>query len=225
MDLHNDFKNMVYLLSSGNECRKDTDPVLHWPGLHKLFQRQYNSQQQTSSFLGYGWTSTFSEKLTVASGLIKLQQADGNEVHFIDDGQGSFISEADKKRVIEPVSSEYRLKEPDGRVLFFDSAGLLSKIEDRNGNTQTLTYSSDILSIVEDNFGRQFIFAYDSNGKLDTLTTPAGQFDYDVNDNDNLVKVTNPDATFKEYQYNDTNDIHNLTGVVNENNILFATFK
>ena len=210
-------------MATGNEHHQDTDLILHGPGLPMAFQRHYNSQQESDSPLGYGWASTFSEKITVDSGVIKLRQADGNEVHFIDDGSGAYISQADKKRVIEPITGGYRLREPDGRVFTFDDTGVLTLIEDRNGNSQTLTYDSGRLAAVEDNFGRQFTFTYDGNGKLDTLTTPAGQFDYDVTDG-NLSRVTKPDTAFREYQYNDINDLHNLTGIVNENSTLFATF-
>lgn len=84
-------------MATGNEYRQETDLNIAGPGLPMMFQRHYNSQSDISSTLGYGWTSTFSEHLTVDTDSIKLHQSDGNEVHFIDDGQGGFISEADKK--------------------------------------------------------------------------------------------------------------------------------
>ena len=93
-----------------------------------------------------------------------------------------------------------------------------------NGNTQTVAYdANDRIASVADNFGRQLIFTPDIDGRLATLTTPVGDFDYTYADA-NLTLVTHPDATTREYRYEDTVDPHNLTGIVNENQVLYARF-
>ena len=210
--------------STGNKYQKGTDLRLEGPGLPMGYTKYYNSQSELNGSLGYGWTGTFSESLTLTSGKVILVQADGNEVHFLDDGQGKYISETDLLRVIETIAGGYQLSEPDGRVLTFDSNGKLIQITDRNGNSQILGYASGKLSYVEDNYGRRLDFSYNAEGRLTTLTTPAGEFTYTYDDQENLISVTNPDMTGRTYFYAEPNDPHNLTGITNENGIQSATF-
>ena len=117
-----------------------------------------------------------------------LTQADGAEIHFIDNGQGKFISETDQARVIEPVSGGgRRLTEPDGKVLTFNSSGQLTQVGDRNGNALSLTYSGGKLSSVQDNFGRRLQFAYNPEGRLRAIDSPVGQYVYAYDSRGNLV--------------------------------------
>ncbi|PKN61054.1 MAG: hypothetical protein CVU57_31465, partial [Deltaproteobacteria bacterium HGW-Deltaproteobacteria-15] len=210
--------------SIGNKYQKERDLDLEGPGLPLGFSRFYNSRSTLTSSVGYGWTASFSEYLTFVTGKVILHQADGAEVHFISDGQGKYISETDKVLLIEPVvGGGYSLKEPDGEVWSFDGSGKLFRITDRNSNTKTLTYTSGRLASVEDNFGRRLEFAYRPDGKLATLTTPIGPFGYNYDGQGNLVILTKPDQTTKTYLYEDPNDVHNLTGILNEKGIRSLT--
>ncbi len=114
--------------------------------------------------------------------------------------------------------------EPDGRVFSFNNNGNLLEISDRNGNTQVLGYDSARLAFVEDNFGRRLDFGYDTNGRVISLTTPVGQIDYGYDGQGNLTSVTYPNTHTKTYIYDDPNDPHNLTGIINENGIRSATY-
>jgi YD repeat-containing protein len=210
--------------ATGNKYETEIDLDLSGPGLPLRFVRYYNSQREQDGFFGYGWTGSFSEALAVETGKIILREADGREVHFPDDGAGTFVSEADRVRTINPETGGYLLAEPDGKTLSFDTAGKLLRIADRNGNTQTVTYDmNDRIASVADNFGRQLIFTPDIDGRLAILTTPVGDFDYTYADG-NLTAATKPDATTRQYRYEDANDPRNLTGIVNENQVLYARF-
>jgi RHS repeat-associated protein len=187
------------------------------------FSRYYNSQSNLNTTCGNGWTTTYTDFLTFQTGKAILRQADGAEVHFIDNGQGKFISETDKVRVIEPVAGGYGLQELDGGMLSFGTDGKLLRISDRNGNTQTLTYSSGRLASVEDTFGRRLEFTYGPSGKLATLNTPIGPFVYSYDSSENLTIVSLPDQTTKTYLYQDRFDSHNLTGIINEKGIRSLT--
>ncbi|MBW1901200.1 MAG: hypothetical protein JRJ20_06140, partial [Deltaproteobacteria bacterium] len=211
--------------STGNKYQKEADLALEGPGLPMAYIRYYNSQSDLNGPLGYGWTGSFSETLTFETGKIMLAQANGAEIHFVDDGQGAYISEADRVRVIVPVSGGYQLVEPYGTVLLFDSAGALTQISDRNGNSQVVGYADGRLNYVADNFGRRIDFAYDAEERLATLTTPIGQFTYAYDAQDNLANVTHPALTSKSYRYEDPNDPNNLTGIINENGIRSATYE
>jgi YD repeat-containing protein len=210
--------------ATGNKYQKEIDLVLSGPDLPMGYTRYYNSQSEQNGSLGYGWTGTFSENLTVAADKIILRQADGREVHFLDNGQGKYISEADHVREIEPVTGGHQLTEPDARVLTFDNEGKLTQITDRNGNTQSLTYDNGKLIYLEDNYGRRMDFAYSPEGRLTTLTTPGGEFTYTYDALGNLTSVTNPATTGKTYLYEDPNDPHNLTGIINERGVGSGTY-
>ncbi|MCP4105369.1 MAG: hypothetical protein GY749_07520 [Desulfobacteraceae bacterium] len=202
--------------STGNAYRKAPDFQLSGPGLPFGYTRYYNSQSENSSYLGYGWTGSYSQNLTPDTDKIILREADGSEVYFTDNGEGKYISEADQVRIIEPATDGHTLREPDGTTLAFDSNGRLTQITDRNGNTQTVEYADGKPAYIEDNFGRRMDFSYNTDGFLDYIDTPAGRFSYTYS-NGNLTSVTNPAMTGRTYSYNDTNDPHNLTEIINEN--------
>jgi len=156
--------------ATGNKYQIETDLNLVSIGLPMAFKRYYNSQSDFDGPFGFGWTTTFSERLIQETGKIILRQANGAHIHFIDDGNGKFISETDRERIIETAGVDFVLKEPDGKRLAFDSNGNLTQITDKNGNTQTLNYNLGILSFVEDNFGRRIDLSYNTQGRLKTIT-------------------------------------------------------
>ena len=208
--------------STGNEHFTDKDFILTGPGLPLSYVRHYNSRSQQSGYNGYGWTGSYSEHLTAETGRIILTQADGGEVYFNDDGQGKYISEAYTARVIVPDGSGgYILTESDGKTLLFGSSGNLTRIRDRNGNTQNIFYAGAKPSYIEDNFGRRIEFTYSTDGFLETLTTPAGVFTYTYDTQGNITGVVKPDMTVKTYCYTDINDPHNLTEAENENGSVY----
>jgi YD repeat-containing protein len=138
----------------------------------------------------------------------------------------------------------------DDSTEIYDTAGKLQSIVDLSGYTQTLTYSdastpaniaprAGLPIRVTDNFGRQLNFTYDTNGRLSTLTDPAGglyQYAYDAGNN--LSSVTYPDDTpadsadnpKKTYVYGElaytanVSQPYALTGIIDENNKRYATF-
>ena len=210
--------------SIGNKYQKETDFVFERHGIPFAYRRYYNSRSEVQDGLGVGWTGSYSEHLRFETGKIILHEADGEEVHFIDNDQGQYISEADKVRVIEPIANGYQLLEPDGKVLTFDSFGKLTQIVERNGNSQTIGYSDNKLSYVEDNSGRRIDFTYNADGRLSILTTPIGLFSYSYDIQGNLSNITNPGLFQRTYLYDDPNDPNNLTGIINERGIRSGTY-
>ncbi|MBW1735746.1 MAG: RHS repeat protein [Deltaproteobacteria bacterium] len=211
--------------ATGNKYQRERDLDLGGPGLSLGFTRYYNSRREEPGPFGYGWTTSYSESLSQESGKVILHQADGREVHFIEESGGRYVSETDRVRVIEPLQGGgFRLLEPDGKTLLFDASGALASISDRNGNTQTLTYEGGRVVSVEDNYGRRLEFGYDQEGRLSDLSTPVGVYTYLYDALGNLTRVTHPDSTTRSYLYEDPNDPHNLTGIINENNVRAATY-
>ncbi|MFC5472330.1 RHS repeat protein [Paraherbaspirillum soli] len=109
----------------------------------------------------------------------------------------------------------------------YNAAGLLIAIANRNGMTQTLSYSGNLLTRVTDNGGRQLNFTYDAKGRIHTVTDPAGgaiTYTYDTYYDQFLSTVTYQDGKVRRYVYNETGYHGSLTGIVDENGARFATF-
>ena len=145
-----------------------------------------------------------------------LHGADGADIWFPDNGEGKYVSETDRARVIEAVTDGWRLTEPDGRVSDFDTQGRLIRIADRNGSSQVIGYADGKPAYAEDNFGRRISFAYNSDGHLEFLETPVGRVVYTY-DQDNAVSISKPDMTQRTYEYGDPYDSHNMTRLTDEN--------
>ena len=209
--------------ATGNKFMRQEEFLVEGSGLPLDFTRYYNSHNETDTQFGYGWTATYSQTISVSTDTITLTEDDGAQTHFKEDGTGTYVSEADSVRTIVAVIDGYTLTEPDGRTLSFDTNGHLTLITDRNGNSQTLSYTDGKHTSVADNFGRKITYQYNVQGQLETLVTPIGYFTYSYDANNNLERVDNPEGTFRTYIYDDPNDIHNLTGIIDERNVRVLT--
>ena len=200
--------------STGNKYLAATDVKLSGPVGSLAFTRTYNSQDHTSSLLGYGWTTSLNERLIIEASAMTLVEEGGRRVIFTSDGSGTWSNEIGKKRVISAAAGGYQLQEPGGTVSSYDGAGLLQTIRDRNGNTRSYIYSGNQLTAMADDFGHSLAFGY-TDGRLTSLTCSLGTWTY-AYENDNLATVTRPDGRTIRYLYEDAADVHNLTGVVDE---------
>lgn len=205
--------------ATGNAYQVETDFQLSGPGLPMGYTRYYNSRKEVSSALGYGWRGDYSRYLAVSENLIILHEPDGREAHFIyDQTEDRYISEVRQVRMIRMIGDEYELREPDGAILTFNSAGQIRRIEDRNGCYQNIGYDDNKLSYVQDNLGRRIDFHYNAEGLLfERISSPAGDLNFTYQDG-NLKSVTYPDNTVRTYLYEDMNDPHNLTGITDQEN-------
>ena len=213
----------------GNKFQPERDFSISGPGLPLELTRYYNSQSDRAGKFGYGWTDSYSLRLEPDTNRVVLYQADGRAVHFVNDDSvlmsgsaaaDTYYSETGVLRTIEDLGTGYLLREPDGRTWSFDTAGRLTQIADPNGNTQTLAYDTNTpprLTSVTDNHGRVIQYAYNANNLVSALTTPAGSFTYTYDANGNPDTVTHPDTTTRSYIFDDVNDLHNLTGIIDEN--------
>jgi YD repeat-containing protein len=209
--------------ATGNKFFRQNDLHLAGPGLPLTFTRYYNSRRETASAAGYGWSTSFSRHLAFPSATtITLVHDWGSETAFKQNAQGTFVSITDEVKEITAVAGGYELVLPDGEKNYFDSSGSLTRIRDRNGNTQSLEYLSGRLAAVEDNFGRRLELMYGAAGKLERLISPAGDFQYVHDTAGNLIETSSPALTGRRYRYEDPNGPHNLTAIVDENNNIEA---
>ncbi|MBK9293485.1 MAG: RHS repeat protein [Oligoflexia bacterium] len=131
---------------------------------------------------------------------------------------------------MERQGSSYVRVMPDGVTQKFDLKGRLSKLFDRNGNFLNFSYNGKLLAAVTDNNGRKLSFSYYPNGKVKLISAPGGlkaeykyqnlneliyakiadgsvyTYDYDSDGLHNLTKITYPNKTTKEINYNKNKD-------------------
>lgn len=119
----------------------------------------------------------------------------------------------------------YRFTTPADTREYFDTSGLLTRIEYRGGESLDFTYdASDRLATVNDEGGHALTFAFDTLDRIQTMTTPDGIFSYGYDADNNLTQVTWPDTTNRTYHYEDTSYVNALTGITNEANTRIATW-
>ena len=80
-------------------------------------------------------------------------------------------------------TDHYQLEKPDGTVIVFRPDGQLNYVEDSNGYRLTAGYTSDVLTELSASNGDSFTFAYNSDGRIETVTDNKGQtnsYNYDT---------------------------------------------
>jgi YD repeat-containing protein len=134
-------------------------------------------------------------------------------------------------REVENIRLEkgvYTRNLPDGSSMRFNRDGQLVMMYDKNQNFLKLDYDGGTLREIVDNGGRKLNFKYYTNKKVKTITGPSNLtaeykfkdlndlvwtknaqnqiHTYDYDDVHNLVKITFPDKTFNQIDYDKKND-------------------
>ena len=233
-------------IASGNKFLEETDYVAAGQGGLR-FDRFYNhgGVPETQSdwwgghwhtHIGRFWRHTYDRSiLYVESGAIttaSAYRADGKVIAF-NLYNGAFASQKDVDDRLEKTAAGWKLTTSTDDVELYDADGKLLSMTTRGGLVQTLTYDDRALLIsVTDSFGRALRFRYGAAARLVEMTDPAGGiFAYAYDTTGNVTSVTYPDAKTRTYVYNElvntsnTNQPSALTGIIDENNARFSTWR
>jgi len=110
----------------------------------------------------------------------------------------------------------------------YDSGGRLNSITTRSGMVTTISYGTNgAISRVTDSFGYQLTYTSNASGQLISVTLPDGQsaVSYGYDSMGRLISVTYPDGTSRTYQYEDPANSWLLSGITDENNQRYVTFR
>ncbi len=185
----------------------------------------YNSQSDELGALGYGWTHTYEATLNPSFSLggatyLKILDNTGSALYFFEQQEGEYAGVFGEESEVRAESGEYVWYLLDGTRYGFSSAGRLDWMEDEKGNRLELAYDTQgrLESVTDSITGRVIFFHYDANDLLDYVSgpmTPAISdgiwVDFGYDGNQNLTSVTYADGSGFDYTYADSNDIHNLT--------------
>lgn len=225
-------------IGSGNLFEQVTD--YETDGQNKLaFIRSYNALKNASTFaktLGARWRSNYDRYLNiVSSSAVIAERADGQQVNFTLVGS-IWTPDSDVSLMLTHTGTTWTLTDVNDTTETYAASGSqasLTAITLRNGYTQTLTYTSGLLTTVTDSYSRSLVLTY-SSGLLATVTTPESLvLTYGYNSsgfttgvNDRLISVsynTSP-ATSQTYTYNVPELPFALTGITDENGNNFASW-
>jgi RHS repeat-associated protein len=207
---------------TGNETERQTDVSIGGRGVGLDLTRTYNAQAAakaaSAGMFGYGWSSSFSDRLVVESASHKatVYQANGSTVQFTEES-GSFVAPSWSGDTLTGSSEAgYTLTLADQtKYVFNGSSGRLESVSDRNGNQTTLSYDEKgQLATITDPASRKIKLAYNAGGQVETAEDPMGHVVKYGYESGNLTSVTLPGETSPNWRFKyDTS--HRMTVMIN----------
>ncbi|MFH0981363.1 MAG: RHS repeat-associated core domain-containing protein [Planctomycetota bacterium] len=160
-------------------------------------------QRYRNGPLGRGWSHNYEYALTrPETDRIRITGPGGSVRSFTKVGSVWQAQPGDFGVLSEP-SGGYLLREKDGLTWRFDgTTGLLSYLEEPNGNRLTLAYAGNLLATVTHSNGQSLGLAYDGQGRITELTDPAGRPIAYTYDGEHLASVTHPGGRVTSYVNN-----------------------
>jgi RHS repeat-associated protein len=195
--------------ATGNLSESQADLAIGGRGVGLSLTRTYSAQAAAAATspgaFGYGWSSTFTDHLTVeeAGAEATLTKGDGSTVPFTRTSGTSYAGPAwSRETLYGSPEAGYTFTALDRTTYRFSGTGRLEAITDRNGNETTLAYDeAGRLETVADPAGRRLAFAYNSGGQVESVEDPLGHLVKYAYEGGNLASVTMPGETSPRWQF------------------------
>lgn len=223
-------------ISTGNKFEQVAD--YETTGQNKLgFTRYYNSMATPDTYaitLGKNWRSNYDRYLNVnlaLSSYVSVERPDGQVIGFTL-VSGVWTPDTDVDYTLTNSGTTWTLTDANDTVETYTAAagkGTLNTIKLRNGYTQTMNYTSGVLTSVTDSYSRTLTLAYTS-GLLHTVTTPDSlvlTYGYSTVAGANLltsVSYNTSPVTSQTYLYENVGFPFALTGITDEDGNRYATW-
>ncbi len=239
-------------LITGNKYQREDDhqPYLGNTATKLVFMRHYNSANTDNDFgLGPGWSMSYDTRIgQLSEQQLQIVQSDGRRIVFT--RKSNPETNESKYQAVNPTDGtiyqndhHYRWYLRDGRALYFNLDGQLTRIHHQTRNITLTMYRNTRgwLTQVRDDAERRIQLQYYDkkdaqqtnginvtdrlHGKLRRITIPTGEtIHYHYDQAGNLRQVTYPNQTTRSYHYEDVNHPHALTGITNEKNTRTVTW-
>jgi RHS repeat-associated protein len=240
-------------VATGNKFQREVDFAMQGDGALE-FVRFYNSfMPPAETGVGSGWNHTWSRKLQIeGTTSVRAIRSDGKVYSFTRPGS-TWIGDPDVPERLQASGGGWTLTTRNDDVETYSSTGQLVSVKSRAGKLTTLVYSdghasgpngalmddgvsplpAGYLIRVVDYAGKTLTFVYGNNGNVAHMTDPGGGiYRYGYDSRGALATIQYPDDTTRTYVYNESANISGtatlqfaLTGIIDENNSRFATFK
>jgi RHS repeat-associated protein len=178
--------------------------------------RTYESSEAgTDGPFGYGWSDSYGMSLaTDSAGNVTITQEDGSTVTFSPDGSSGFTAPPYVlAMLVHNSDGSYTFTRDRGETSYgFSAAGHLTRETDLNGYVTTLAFNTaGRLATVTDPAGRTLAFTY-SGTHVATVTDPLGRvYTYSYDASGDLVKVTDPLGRSWTFTYNSNHLLLTMT--------------
>jgi YD repeat-containing protein len=215
-------------LTTGNTFITESDVSVPGLGGGLQLSRKWNSmlpsEQNSYAFaFGQNWRSNFEERIltAVGDGYLRYARSDGGVWYF---GVASVgppnvfkvsAPATDTTTTLTKGAPSWTMSFQNGEKRLFDAtSGMLTGIIDRNGNTLSLAYDSyGRLASVTDAVQRHLYFNYPSNSisLVSSVTSDVGvtlSFAYDTQGR--LTQMTKADGTTVSFEYDGNSNITNV---------------
>ncbi len=178
------------------------------PGLPLRFERtagQTIDQRFRLGPLGRGWTHNYEVRLNqMSANEVIVTEPTGLQRRFLKyTGTGWSAGPGDTGTLLDQTGGGFLLKEKNGMIWTFDSQGLPVSVQEPNGNSLTLVYTSGNLTQIAHTNGQHLDLAYNGNGRIQSLTDAAGRMTQYVYDGsgEHLQRVIAPGSVETDYVY------------------------
>jgi RHS repeat-associated protein len=195
--------------ATGNLAESQADLAIGGRGVGLSLNRTYSAQAAAAATspgaFGYGWSSTFTDHLSVeeAGAKVTIIKGDGSMVPFTRTSGTSYAGPAwSRETVSGSPEAGYTFTALDRTAYRFSGTGRLESVTDRNGNETTLAYDeAGRLKTVTDPAGRQLTFSHNSGGQVESVEDPMGHLVKYAYEGGNLASVTMPGETSPRWQF------------------------
>jgi RHS repeat-associated protein len=194
-----------------------TDLRLPGIGVPFALTRAYTSINRSGGPFGPGWTFSYQMQLTQSDkGDLTLQTDQGAQLAFQMESTGLFVGAPGVNAILRQTPTGFEVVRNDQTHLFFDTAGHLQAILDRNGQGLHMTDdAAGNLTRITDSAGRVITFGYDPGTTLITsVTLPDGRSVHYGYTSGLLTTVTDPAGGKTIYSYDSAD---RLTSIVDPN--------
>ena len=215
----------------------DSTPKVPLP--QALVDQKYGEPDSLqSTAFGELWLSNFNKKLgfDLSRKIVRATRGNGEVVNFTSLDSIVFLPQLDTKDQLTAVGEGYLYLDAENLTQeIFNPDGQLVRATRASGESWTYQYSDastpastapgvGYLLSIQDNFGRSLNLKYALDGKVSSITDPAGQLVQFTYTGNNLTKLTWPNAKFKQFLYENPTFPWALTGVIDERGKRYATF-
>lgn len=160
----------------------------------------YNSLDPANGALGRGWSHSYSYSLKENSdGSVLISEPNWRYKYYTVSASG-YSSSTGNYAVLAKDANGFTLTRREGTVYRYNTGGQLLAITDRNGNSQSFSYTGNNLASVSDPAGRTVNLTYDSSNRLASVADPLGN-SYSFAVGASLATVTQPDSGSWQYRY------------------------
>jgi RHS repeat-associated protein len=205
--------------ATGNLTETQVDLAVQGNGPPLQMVRTYNSQlavtQNAPGALGYGWTGSYSAKITFTQEktVATVTHDNGSTITFaLSSATGQWNSPVWTQATFAKNGENYLYTQPDHTNQEFNSNGRLLKITDRHNVSLTLAYDTNgrLASVTDQSSIRQITFTYNASGQIEKVTDPLGRVAKYTYSSGNLASVTLPGAETPRWKFG-YNTFHEMT--------------